>query len=167
MAQKNQLLNIKNKDEDSEKTAFERFEEDLKQNIFGILSLVLKDEESTFWKIIILMIISEIQLLSVIFNRTTNFPWKNDDFGTYFKGFFHIFLFTYWCSLLNWAAYVAIFYVAVFILFLVVLNLIYASYIFSSKQYTIIWPFHVLQIEFSLGTTVLFYPFLGNIWNSL
>ena len=161
MAQKNHMVNIKNKDEDSEKTSFERFEEELKQNIFGILSLVLKDEESTFLKIIILMVVSEIQLLSTIFNRTTNFPWKNDDFADYFKAFFHVFLITYWCSLLNWTAYLAIFYIAIGILFLIIFNILYASYLFSSKQFTVMWPYHILQVEFSLGTTVLFYPFIG------
>eukprot|EP00826_Nyctotherus_ovalis_P044688 TRINITY_DN4843_c0_g7_i2.p1 TRINITY_DN4843_c0_g7~~TRINITY_DN4843_c0_g7_i2.p1 ORF type:complete len:362 (+),score=87.29 TRINITY_DN4843_c0_g7_i2:53-1087(+) len=163
MAQKNHLLNIKNKDEDAEKSAFERFEQELKQNIFGIMSLALKEEESTFWKAIVFMVVSEIQVLSLVFSRDINFPWKNDDFATYFKVVFHVFLITYWCSLLDWTSYLIIFYVGVGFLFISALNLIYASYLFSSKQFTIMWPFHALQINFNLAITVLFYPFIGTL----
>jgi len=160
MAQRNQLLNFKNKDEDEEKRAFERFEQDLKQNIFGIISLTLKETESSVWKVIALMIISEIQVLSMIFSKDINYPWKNDSFATYFKGFFNVFTLTYWCSLLNHTSYLTIFYIAAGILFISVLNLIYASYLFSSKQFTIMWPFHALYINFSLAITILYYPFI-------
>jgi hypothetical protein len=161
MAQKNQLLNLKNKDEDEEKSTFERFEEDIKQNIFGIMLLTLKETESSIWKVIVLMIVSEIQALSMIFSRDINYPWKTDSFAKYFKGFFHVFTFTYWCSLLSYTTYLVIFYIAVAILFISVLNLIFASYLFSSKQFAIIWPFHVLCLNFNLITTVLHYPFIG------
>lgn len=161
MPPKNQLLNIKNKDEDAEKTAFERFGHELKQTIFGILFLVLKEEESTFWKLIIFMIVDEIQLLSVIFSRVIDYPWKNDSFIDYVKGFFHVFLITYWCSLANWTVYVVIFYTFVGLLFLLVLNLVYASYIFSSKQLTVMWPFNVLRAVCNLCITILFYPLIG------
>jgi len=167
MAQKNQLLNIKNKGEDSEKTAFERFGQELKQAIFGILFLILKDEELSFWRLIIFMIISEIQLLSVIFSRVIDYPWKNDDFIGYVKGFFNVFLITYWCSLTNWTAYVIIFYTCVGFLLLFTFNLIYASYIFSSKQLTITWPFNILRIVCNLSITILFYPLIGNVMDEL
>ena len=162
MAQRNQIMNMKNKDEDSEKTAFERFEQELKQTIFGILFLVLKDEESGFLKTIIFIIIGEIQILTVIFSRDINYPWKNDDFADYFKGFFHIFTFSYWCSLLNLSLYIMIFYFGIAILVFMVANIIYASYLFSSKQITVLWPYAILRGMIGLCFTIFFYPLIGD-----
>ena len=68
MAQKDQLLHMKNKEEEAEKSAFERFEEELKETIFGVLFLMLKDEELGFWKQIIFMLVSELQVIGLIFN---------------------------------------------------------------------------------------------------
>jgi len=161
MAQKDQLIQMKNKEDEAEKTAFERFEQELKQTIFGILFLILKDEETTFWKVTILMIIGELQILVVIFNQTINYPWKSDDFAVFFKGFFHLFLISYWSSLLNWTAYLIIFYVGVFILVVMVVDITYAAYLFSHKQFTVMWPFHILRTACSLCVTVLFYPLIG------
>ena len=154
-------MQMKNKDDEAEKTAFERFEQELKQTVFGILFLILKDEETTFWKVAILMIVCELQILVVIFNRVISYPWKSSDFSVYFKGFFHLFLFSYWCSLLNWVAYLIIFYVGVFVLIVMVVNITYSAYLFSHRQFTVMWPFHILRTVCSLCITVLFYPFIG------
>lgn len=161
MAQKDQLLHMKNKDDEAEKTAFERFEQELKQTISGVLFLMLKDEETTFWKVTIIMVVCEIEMLVLPFNDDINYPWKNGDFAIYFKGFFKLFLISYWCSLLTWVAYLIIFYVGVFLLAVVVAVAGYSAYVFSQKQFTVMWPYHILRASCSLCITVLFYPFLG------
>ena len=152
---------MKNKDDEAEKTAFERFEQELKQTIFGVLFLILKDEETTFWKVTILMLVCEIQNLVLIFNKTINYPWKNGDFAVYFKGFFQIFTITYWCSLLNWVAYLIIFYIGVFFLAVIVVIIAYAAYLFSHKQLTVMWSYNILRTACNLFITILFYPFIG------
>ncbi len=161
MAQKDQLLHMKNKEDEAEKSAFERFEQELKQTISGVLFLMLKDEETTFWKVTIIMVVCEIEILVLPFNDDINYPWKNGDFAIYFKGFFKLFLISYWCSLLTWAAYLIIFYVGVFLLAMTVAIMGYAAYLFSHKQFTVMWPFHILRAVCSLSITVLFYPFIG------
>ena len=35
------------------KTAFEKFEEEIKTSIFDVLFVLLKDEETTFWKYLV------------------------------------------------------------------------------------------------------------------
>ena len=162
MAQKDQLMHMKSKEDEAEKTAFERFEQELKQTVFGVLFLILKDEETTFWKVISLMVVCELQILVLIFSQVINFPWKGSGFAVYFKGFFHLFLVSYWCSLLNWVAYLIIFYAGVFLLMIVVVNVAYSAYLFSHKQFTVMWPFHILRTACGLCITVLFYPFIGN-----
>ena len=161
MAQRDQLLHMKNKEEEAEKSAFERFEEELKDTIFGVLFLMLKDEEMGYWKQIAFMIVSELQVIGLIFNPIINFPWKASDFGYYFEGFLQLFHFLHWCTLLSWSAYLIIFYIAIFLLLVLILNIIYVSYSFSHKQTTMRWALHFLSASCGFSISILYFPFLG------
>lgn len=163
MAQKDQLLHMKSKDEEAEKSAFERFEEELKDTIFGVLFLMLKEEDMGYWKQIAFMLISELQVIGLIFSPYINFPWKAESFAFYFRGFLQLFHFLYWCTVLNWLAYLIIFFVAIFLLFVLILNIIYVAYTFSRKQATMRWALHLLSISCGLSISILFFPLLGNI----
>ena len=152
---------MKSKEEEAEKSAFERFEEELKETIFGGLFLMLKDEELGFWKQIIFMIISEVQVIGLIFNPNINFPWKASGFAYYFDGFLQFFHVLHWCTLLSWNAYLIIFYIAIFLLLVLILNIIYVSYCFLHKQTTMRWALHLLSFSCGLSISILYFPFLG------
>ncbi len=161
MAQKDQLMLMKSKDDEAEKTAFERIEYELKQMVFGVLYLMLQDDEVSFLRLLIFSVISELQFLSLIFSPVINYPWRSGIFTSYFKGFLQLFQLLYWATLLNWTAYLAFFYIAAGLVIIVVGYIVYAVYTFHQTKSTVMWPLHILRNVCSLFITVLFLPMTG------
>lgn len=57
---------------EEEKTRFEQIEEEVKNSIFSVFYLLLKNQETTFWKFIFLLIIEYLQLLSFSFDQSVS-----------------------------------------------------------------------------------------------
>lgn len=161
MAQKDQLMLMRSKDDEAEKTAFEKIEHDLKQMVFGVLYLMLRDDEMSFVRLLIFAMISEIQFLSLIFSPVINYPWKSGDVAVYFKGFLQLFQLLYWSTLLNWTTYLVFFYIAAGIVILTLGYTIYAVYSFHQTKTTVMWPLHILRNIFTFFITILFLPMIG------
>ncbi len=53
----------------TEKTSFEKLEENLKTSIFSILFVLLKNKDSSVWTEIILIILQLLQFMSFTFNK--------------------------------------------------------------------------------------------------
>ena len=47
----------KDSNSEDEKTKFEKLEEEIKTSIFSVFYMLLKNQETTFWKFILLLII--------------------------------------------------------------------------------------------------------------
>ncbi len=69
MMKETKLLGKENNNEE-EKTKFEQIEEELKSSVFSVFYLLLKNQETTFWKFIILLIVEYLQLLSFSFDTS-------------------------------------------------------------------------------------------------
>jgi len=160
MAHKDQLLLLKSKEADVEKSAFEHFEQELKNTIFGVTFLMLKSEQESTWQVYVILIIEACQLFALVFNPNINFPWKGYDVDTYFQGFLQVFQIVYWAKYVDWVPYLIIFYSAVFVIFLIVIDILYAIYSFSSKKIAIMWPLRILRIVLGFLVTFLFMPFI-------
>ena len=63
------LLGKENKNEE-EKSRFEVFHENVKNSIFSVFYLLLKNQETTFWKFIVILVIEYLQLLSFAFDES-------------------------------------------------------------------------------------------------
>ena len=161
MANKDQLMLLKTKDVDADKTAFEKFEQEVKSIIFGIMFLMLKTEQESLLKLLIILIVQAIQLFSLVFNPYINFPWRGYIVTDYFQGFLQVFQIAYWCTFLNWVSYLIIYYTGVGIVALIVLDIIYAAYTVSNKKITVMWPIRILRNLFGLLTSVLYMPLIG------
>jgi hypothetical protein len=59
---------------DSEKSAFERFESELKNTIFGVLFVLLKDEEVSIWITFIFTFIEFFQIITFAFHENVKSP---------------------------------------------------------------------------------------------
>jgi hypothetical protein len=55
---------------EDEKSKLEQIEEEVKSSIFSVFYLLLKNNETSYWKFIIILIIEYIQLLSYSFDET-------------------------------------------------------------------------------------------------
>jgi len=53
----------------TQKTSFEKFEENLKHSIFGVLFVLLKNQDFNMWTEIILIIFQLLQFMSFAFSK--------------------------------------------------------------------------------------------------
>lgn len=61
---------LKEGSSEDEKTNFEKVEEDVRSSIFGVFYLLLKNNETSFWKFIVILVVQYIQLLSYSFDKS-------------------------------------------------------------------------------------------------
>ena len=62
------LLNKEGQSSEDEKSKFEVWEENLKSSVFSVFYLLLKNQETTMWKFLVLFVIEYLQLLSFSFD---------------------------------------------------------------------------------------------------
>lgn len=60
---------------EEEKSKLEQIEEEVKSSIFGVFYLLLKNNETSYWKFIAILLIEYIQLLSFSFDETVSAPF--------------------------------------------------------------------------------------------
>jgi len=157
------LGNSKMKEDDSDKTAFEKLEDEVKTIIFGVLFVMLRDQETSFWLLIICLTISEIQMLQSLFPTGISFPWKAGFIETVFDQIAHFFEIERWMISIGLTLYLVIYYVCIFLVFLIIIDIVYVSYSFSKKRFLFMWPLTILRYVCSLIITFLFMPLLGFI----
>lgn len=65
------LLGVKgDNNSEEEKSKLEQIEEEVKVSIFSVFYLLLKNNETSYWKFVIILIIEYIQMLSYSFDET-------------------------------------------------------------------------------------------------
>lgn len=57
---------------EEEKSKLEQVEEEVKQSIFTVFYLVLKNQENSYWRYILVLIIEYLQLLSYTFDESVS-----------------------------------------------------------------------------------------------
>jgi len=135
-------------------------ESQVKSTIFNVLYVLLKEDENSQLKVIILTFLDYIQMFYFPFARNLNFPWKQENALNYWQTFLEFFQLANWFSKLNLTTYIVIFYICIFIVCLVILDIFYVSYSFSRKKFSFVWPLQALRSVCGLFVTVLFLPFL-------
>lgn len=148
----------KYKEQDEDLTAFERFEKEVKSTVFDVLFVMLKEGEDSFVYNTILNIADGFQTLGLIYTFQMNYPWYTDTFTVYFISAIQFLQLTYWCTLLSWTAFVAVFYCVVGIVFLAMCDIAFIAYSFSIKRINVMWPLHLLRNCVTIFVTVFFMP---------
>ena len=64
------ILSKDGSQQEEEKTKLEKIEEEVKTSIFSVFYLLLKNNETSYWKFVIILIIEYIQLLSFSFDES-------------------------------------------------------------------------------------------------
>ena len=64
----NKILGGKDSNSEEEKSQYEQIVEEVKTSIFSVFYLLLKNNETSFWKLAFIMLIDYIQLLSYSFD---------------------------------------------------------------------------------------------------
>ena len=160
MAQRDQMMLMKAKDAETEKSTFEKIEQEFKSVVYGTIFLMLKNEDEWLALHIIILVVGGFQQFSLVFNPDLDFPWKGYSVTSIFEIVIQVFQFSYWFKYLDWTPFVIVFYCGISIIMIVVLDIIFISFSLSKKKSSIRWPLVVLRVAFSSFVTVLYIPLL-------
>ena len=142
-----------------EKTGFEKFSADLKDSVFQVLYLILKDEDSSLVMFLLSTVPDYMQMAAFAFDNNISSVWKAQDFlGIVFQVFNFFQLGTYFKSAFTYTNFLISFYLCIAAIVLMLINILYVSYSFSKKRMSSIWPVMVLRSVTSLFFTVFFLP---------
>lgn len=148
------------------KTANEKDSESrYKTSIFGVLYVLLKDEETdASHSIIIHLILYFLEFMEFMiftFQPMMINLWGNDKIADWISTFFHIPNIVHYINDSSEAAYLAVLYSFIFLVLIVIVNAFYVYYCFRRKYFTYTWPLYVLKSIARIICTVLFFPFFG------
>ena len=142
-----------------EKQGFEKFTSELKESVFQVLYLILKDEEEGLIGFFFETALDYLQNLAFAFYEKIYSVWKASQLLNVIFNVFNFFqLQTYFGSAFTYTNYVIAFYLVVTVIILVFINITYVSYAFSKKRVSAIWPVIVLRSVASLVFTLFFLP---------
>ncbi|EAS07526.3 PAS domain S-box protein (macronuclear) [Tetrahymena thermophila SB210] len=145
---------------DSEKSLFERIEQELKNVLFGVLFQLLKDVEPSIWIARLLSFIQLLQVLYFPFHRELKHAWYYDSIANGIEQFLSYFQLITYLKNSSWTAYITVFYTCVALVILIIIDIFYISYSFTKKNQAFSWPIYSLRTLLSLIVTVLFMPLL-------
>jgi hypothetical protein len=145
---------------DSELGAFEKFEQELKNTIFGVLFVLLKEQEISIYTTLILAIIQFIQLLIFPFHETINETWNSEKVVKVLHSIVNYFNIVTYLDSTSYDLYVTFFYIGIAILGFAIVNVVYVNYAFSRKKFSFNWPIMILKYIATLFVTILYLPFL-------
>ena len=142
-----------------EKTGFEKFSADLKDSVFQVLYLILKEEDSSLIVFLISTGADYMQMAAFAFDNNISSVWKAADFLTIIFNVFNFFqIGTYFQSAFTYPSFLVSFYLCIAAIVLMFINIAYVSIAFSKKRVSSIWPIMVLRSVTSLFFTVFFIP---------
>ena len=154
---------IINKVNINEFNIFERFEQKLKEIVFGVLYILIKDEDSSFFQPVVLSIIEVLQLLAYSFHPLLYSSWGNTN-ESVISMIYTILIKTQVVNYLQGQSqilYLIIFYVGLLIIILLIANIVYVSASFSKSFFSSTWPLYVLRKGLKILLSVLFFPLLN------
>jgi len=142
-----------------EKQGLDKFTSDLKESVFQVLYLILKDDDEELLGYFFENGLDYLQNLAFAFDDQIQSVWKASDLLQGVMQFFNFFqLQTYFGDAFTFRNYCIIFYLIVSVIILVFINITYVSYAFSKKRVSAIWPVIVLRSLASLVFTLFFLP---------
>ncbi|MDR3546667.1 MAG: hypothetical protein P4M11_00065 [Candidatus Pacebacteria bacterium] len=149
--------------DDSEKKPgrLSKFSKKVRDTTFEVLFILLKEEETSVWLLILMRLIDFMQLMVFPFNGDAQFPWHATNFFVSLQNAVEAFQIISYLSNFPWATYLAVFYIGIFLVLLVIVDIVYVLFSIARKKFTFIWPLKALTAFCSIFVTVLFLPLLS------
>ena len=132
----------------------------VKESIFGVIFVLLKDEETFELLEVILSTFEFLEFMIFPFNPEIKSVWQNDNITETISTIFS------YLSLLTYienrptVIYLCGLYASILAITLVLINIGYVSYSFSRKYFTATWPLYLLRTVAKIFVTGLFMPLL-------
>lgn len=144
---------------DNEQGTLEKLEIEVKNTIFGVLFVLLKEREVSIYIWFLISIIQFVQIIVFPFHPTIASVWLADDISdVLYQIFGYLDIVTY-IKDTNYNLYITFFYIGLVVVALVFMMSLYVSYIYNRKKAVFSWPVVVLKNILLLFTTIFFLPF--------
>lgn len=137
----------------------ENFDNKIQESIFGVLYVLLKDDESSVYFFLFNSFTEFLEFLQFPFNETFKMYWNNDIANSIMQYLNYLNIVNYLSSS-TLLVYLIVFYLFVLAVTLVILNIFYVSYSFSRKFFTHTWPLYILAKVVKTFVTNLFMPII-------
>lgn len=135
----------------------ENFDFRIQESIFGVLYVLLKDDESSIYFFLFNSFTEFLEFLQFPFNETFKIYWNSTIANSIMQYLNYLNIVTYFPTTAI-ELYLIVFYFFVLAVSLVILNIVYVSYSFSRKFFTYTWPLYVLAKVVKIFVTNLFMP---------
>lgn len=132
----------------------------LKESIFGVIFVLLKDEETFELLEGVLFIFEFLEFMIFPFNPEIKSVWQNDSFTDTLSNAFGYITFLAYFEGRSPGVYLGGLYASILCMTLVLFNIGYVSYSFSRKYFTATWPLYLLRTIAKVFVTGLFMPLL-------
>jgi hypothetical protein len=135
-----------------------KFLENLKESMYGVLYVLLKDDNTPEFIQILLIMIEFFEFLTFPFTPVVSGSWGNNSITKF------LFDMTSKANIVSYLyggsplVFFTVFYINVSAFILIILNIAYVSYSFSRKYFTVTWPLYVLRSVAKIYITILFEP---------
>ncbi|CAK82690.1 unnamed protein product (macronuclear) [Paramecium tetraurelia] len=139
-----------------------RMQTELKNIIFRVFFLMLKDEEQSITVAALLQTIMFLQYLSLLFYRQLYIIWKNEGVSYELHELFGYLMLTPYFEMLEFSSFASMMYVLIGIILIAIMILLLVGYSNTIKLNTAVsWPVFILKQLFILFSTILYLPTLN------
>lgn len=139
----------------------ERIDKVIQESIFGILYVLLKDDEPNIYLFIFLSITEYLEFLQFPFNSSLLHYWDNNPIAQKIVNVVSYLDIVYYLENKEPTVYLLVYYFFVVLVSLVIVNIAYVSYSFSRRYFTHTWPLYVLSKTAKIFITILFIPIIS------
>jgi hypothetical protein len=139
----------------------EKFQKELRNTIYEVLYVLLKEEDAGPWKIALMRMIDFFQLMVFPFSGDAQFPWRAGNLFESLQRIVEVFQIITYLTSFPWGTYLAIFYLGILLVLLVILDLGYVLYSMARKKFAFVWPLKAPSSFCSIFVTILFLPLLS------
>jgi hypothetical protein len=145
--------------ENKQRSALEKFGDEVKNLTFSVLYILLKEEseENNLLIFVGQTLADYMQIIQFMFNGTLLPLWKSKDvFGIMISVISYFDIRQYFGNVITVEVYLTIFYLFILLIFFILIDIIYVSISFKRKKFTMIWPLNLLRNFVNIAVTVLF-----------
>jgi len=144
---------------DNEQGTLEKLEVEMKNTIFGVLFVLLKEREVSIYIWVVISVIQFLQIIVFPFHPTIASVWLADDISDVLYQIFGYFDIVTYMKDTNYSLYITFFYIGLAVVALVYAMSFYVSFLFNRKKAVFSWPVVILKNVLLLFTTIFFLPF--------
>jgi len=131
---------------------------DMKESIFGVMFILLKENEMSIYLTVILCVIEFLQVISLAFHDEFATVWGSPDIFKVVRDVLGYTRLLPYLDSTNMSAYSAVLYILIALIIVILADCWYVNYIHTRQKSSFAWPIFLLKVLVMLTTTILCLP---------